>query len=120
MKQKFVLPITPPSTAEKKPQTENRCNENLKPRRLLPQLKSVRNRKPRLSYRPELNSVFDLDAYVDSTHLSKSQRHHMDRDAGFISYALNYSKRMVVVSGQVYLLPLVYRILDPVKGFSLL
>ncbi|GMC35903.1 unnamed protein product [Saccharomyces cerevisiae] len=100
MKQKFVLPITPPSTVEKKPQTENRCNENLKPRRLLPQLKkSVRNRKPRLSYRPELNSVFDLDAYVDSTHLSKSQRHHMDRDAGFISYALNYSKRMVVVSG---------------------
>ena len=72
----------------------------MKPRKLLPQLKrSIGSRKPRLTYRPVLNSVFDLDAYTDFAHLTKSQHRDMERDAGFISYALNYSKRMVVVSG---------------------
>ncbi|EHN03112.1 Hst4p [Saccharomyces cerevisiae x Saccharomyces kudriavzevii VIN7] len=100
MRHEFVLPITPPSTVEKKSQTEDHRNEGLKPRKLLPQLKrSVCNRKPRLKYRPELNTVFDLDAYVDLPHSSKLRHHHKGNDADFIKYALNYSKRMVVVSG---------------------
>ncbi|KOH01034.1 NAD-dependent histone deacetylase HST4 [Saccharomyces eubayanus] len=100
MKHETALPITPPSTVEKKPQVGDRCDERLKPRKLLSQLKkSVSSRKPRLKYRPVLNSVFDLDAFMDSKLSCTSPNHHMDRDASFIKYALSYSKRMVVVSG---------------------
>lgn len=97
---KVKLPITPPSSVKKK-QTEAcdsgpSVSEEVTPKELLPALRKARapvRRKPRLTYRPATNSVFQLAHYVSDPELVSA------RDADFIRYALQHSRDIVVVTG---------------------
>lgn len=85
------LPLTPPSTVEKPLNTE-RCDQ-IKPRKLLKELKT-RSRKPRLKFRPEPNTVLNVDDYVAGVRSAKDLK-----NAEFVRYALQQSRRVVMVTG---------------------
>lgn len=89
------LPLTPPATVEKSQASTGHLSDHsdLKPKRLLPQLKRS-TKKPRLTYRPKLNSVLNIDDYdaglADKTDL---------KNVEFVRYAFQHSKRMIVITG---------------------
>ncbi|CCE93331.1 NAD-dependent histone deacetylase HST4 TDEL_0F05200 [Torulaspora delbrueckii] len=85
------LPLTPPATVEK-PLRAEKCGQ-IKPRKLLKQLKT-RSRKPRLKYRPEPNTVLNLDDYVSGVRDTKDLK-----NAEFVRYALQHSRRVIMVTG---------------------
>lgn len=85
------LPLTPPATVEKSPQARN--HDDIRPKKLLGQLKS-KARKPRLKYRPEANTVFNVDDYMAGIRGGKDVK-----NAEFVKYALQHSRRIVMVTG---------------------
>ncbi|CAH00978.1 NAD-dependent histone deacetylase HST4 [Kluyveromyces lactis] len=108
--------LTPPSSSVKKHDLKagDLKELSIKPRKLINDLSRVKKspsrkkklcdspttrslpqttRKPRLKYRPELDTVFPLDNYVEGSAKSSS------KDAEFLTYVLSYSKRIVVVQG---------------------
>lgn len=91
------LPLTPPSTIQKAPRKSNEEETLIIPRKLFPDLKRscTRRRKPPLRYRPQTNSVFDIEGYLDGVKSSKCS----EQNAEFLRYAFKHSKRMVVIAG---------------------
>lgn len=85
------LPLTPPATVEKPSSTGE--GELIKPRKLLKQLKT-KSRKPRLKYRPEPNTVFDIDDYIAGIRSGKDAK-----NAEFVRYALDHSRRVIMITG---------------------
>ncbi|CEP61441.1 NAD-dependent histone deacetylase HST4 LALA0_S03e02938g [Lachancea lanzarotensis] len=90
-------PVTPPSTVKKTARKENVLDVP-KPIKLLPALRkcSSKTRKPRLKYRPQPNSVFDLSLYISGERHSSQCS---EPNAEFLRYALQHSKRTVVIAG---------------------
>ncbi|SCU89466.1 LAME_0E03686g1_1 [Lachancea meyersii CBS 8951] len=89
-------PITPPSTIKKSLQ---KCvSEVPQPKKLLPALQKCasQTRKPRLKYRPQPNSVFDLGLYLSGARQSSQCS---EANAQFLRYALQHSKRVIVIAG---------------------
>ncbi|CDO94055.1 unnamed protein product [Kluyveromyces dobzhanskii CBS 2104] len=109
--------LTPPSSSVKKYDLNAADVKGLsiKPKKLINDLKRVRkvpskkssgavtlnpqqkSRKPRLRYRPELNTVFPLDDYVEG--ITKDSSEDLSKDAEFLTYVLKHSKRIIVVQG---------------------
>lgn len=85
-----VLPLTPPATVEKKCIDSQNRGTQVKPKKLLTQLRGS-NRKPRLKFRPEPFTVFDLNSYLDGL--------GNDKNAEFLRYALQHSKKIVAIAG---------------------
>lgn len=85
------LPLTPPATVEKCSQEKN--YEEIRPKKLLGQLKS-KSRKPRLKYRPDSNTVFNVNDYMEGIRSEKDKK-----NAEFIKYALRHSKRVIMITG---------------------
>ncbi|SCU81765.1 LADA_0C00958g1_1 [Lachancea dasiensis] len=98
--EKSYLPLSPPPTLKKEYSKEKLpAVANVpKPKKLLPALQQCtsRTRKPRLQYRPALNSVFDLELYISG---ARHSPHCSEMNARFLRYALQYSKRTVVIAG---------------------
>ncbi|AET39248.1 NAD-dependent histone deacetylase HST4 Ecym_4171 [Eremothecium cymbalariae DBVPG len=96
---KHKLPITPPSSVEKKQGGKSVAGESskdVKPKELLPALKMAGvklKRKPRLKYRPERNSVFCVDDYLNYPQVCGK------KDAEFIKYAFMHCKNIVAITG---------------------
>lgn len=92
------LPLTPPSTLKKDSHSSGIVEYNaldIKPRRLFKELKKTA-RKPRLKYRPDPCTVFNIDDYFDGLNQNKvGVVENMD----FLKYALTYSKKIVVITG---------------------
>lgn len=85
------LPLTPPATVEKCSEGQN--YKDIRPKKLLAQLKS-KSRKPRLKYRPEPHSVFNVDEYMAGIRSGKDVK-----NAEFVKYALQHSKRVIMITG---------------------
>ncbi|CAR24136.1 NAD-dependent histone deacetylase HST4 [Lachancea thermotolerans CBS 6340] len=92
-----MLPLTPPSTVQKPSASDNREEILVTPRKLFPELKklSSKARKPPLRYRPEKNTVFDIEQYIEGCRRGKCN----EKDAKFLRYAFEHSRRVVMVAG---------------------
>lgn len=96
LRQETTAPLTPPTTITKT-QERNVKQEWIEPKKLLPELKktSSAKRKPPLRYRPPKNSVFDARGYLDGVHAKTTDT----KNAGFLKYALQNSRRIIIISG---------------------
>ncbi|CUS22126.1 LAQU0S04e08790g1_1 [Lachancea quebecensis] len=92
-----MLPLTPPSTVQKPSTSGNHEEILITPRKLFPELRklSSKARKPPLRYRPERNTVFDIDQYLEGSRRGKCS----EKNAKFLRYAFEHSRRVVMVAG---------------------
>lgn len=94
---KQVIPLTPPNSVETKKNTEDVSFDHGQPKDLLTDLRKVYKckKKPRLKYRPDFNTLFNIDDYVNGIRSEKSSV----EVANFFKHCISYSKRIIVVSG---------------------
>ncbi|CCD23582.1 NAD-dependent histone deacetylase HST4 NDAI_0B05490 [Naumovozyma dairenensis CBS 421] len=113
-KSTYQLPLTPPSSTVKRRGTSNSClepiNVNIKPKKLLSELKKssqlsspaspckIRKitRKPTLKYRPIVNTIFNVQDYLDG--ISKSKKDN-EKNLEFLKCSFKYSNKIIVIAG---------------------
>ncbi|CCC68389.1 hypothetical protein NCAS_0B03050 [Naumovozyma castellii] len=95
--QQQQLPLTPPPSTIKVPSTSATLYDlnsiDIKPKRLITQLKKLSPRKPPLRYRPIENTILSLRDYQDG--LIKPS----NKELKFLQYALTHCQRIVVIAG---------------------